>query len=272
METLLFPFKVMRKKIAVVLAPAIPIIFLLLYVALAKEANTASELMNQTDYYLGGTMYFAVGNMTAYDALSTNIQLPIIKLGGIAEKTDIREIGTNTPDFVLALMVLTFGFLSYAIVSRAVYLMSKEFNTKEAGMIAGINAATVILSLLAAFLMIFVSSFTLGGFKLMLMVTFGIYFTFSIPYAATGSPLGESLFQGFKFASSGLSKIIPAYIGSMGAAIMIPIALLIFTGPLLVNLQAGTVTTLVQLFVGLVSLVLALFYQMALCAGAVFNE
>jgi len=272
MDPLLFPFMLLRRKIAVILAPVIPILFLLLYIVFAKDTTTSSGLMNQTDYYLDGTMYFAIGDLMSYDNLSTNLQLPLIKLGGIAERADIRDIGTNSPDFMLALMVLTFGFLSYAVVARAVYLMNKEPNTKEAGMIAGINIATIILSLVAALLMIFVASFTLGGFKLMLMLSFGIYFTFSIPYAAAGRPLGESLFQGFSFASSKLGKIVPAYIGSMGAAIMVPIALLMFTGPLLVNLESTTVTTLVKLSVGLFSLVFALFYQMALCAEAVFNN
>jgi hypothetical protein len=159
--------------------------------------------------------------------------------------------------------------LSYAVIARSIYNVLFEGSGSAIG---GINIATIILSMLASFLMIFISSFSLGGFKLVLILNFGIFFTFSMPYAASGEPLGESIFKGFKFLSKNLGKVVATYIGSMGAAIMAPIALLIFTTPLLVNLESNTVTTLLKIFLGLFSVMFALFYQMALCSVAVFGQ
>ena len=71
-----------------------------------------------------------------------------------------------------------------------------------------------------------------------------------------------------------LGRVVVAYIGSMGAAIMVPIALLMFTTPLIVNLPPSqeTLATLMKVFLGLFSIAIALFYQMALCASLVFDK
>lgn len=267
---LLTPFKVARKRIGLVFAPAIPVLFLMAYFVMVSGVSEPVALLEQTDSYLGGTMYLSAANLTAFNELSTNVQIPIIRLGGIAEMSDIHEL--NSPfsaNFILVFTVLFLGFISYAIVARSVSSLIK--NEKKGGLL-GINPGTIILSAVAAFLMIFITSFSLGGFKLLLMISFGLYFTFSIPYAAAGDPLGESIFKGFKFLSRNPGRIVASYIGCMGAAIMIPIGLLIFTTPLILNLESVTVTTLLKLFLGLLSLILALFYQMALCAVAVFGK
>ncbi len=268
---LMAPFKIARKRIGLVLVPAIPVLFLMAYFVMMGGVGEPTALLEKTDEYLGGTMYLSAANLTAFNELSTNVQIPIIRLGGIAEVSDISEL--NSPlsaNFLLVFTVLFLGFVSYAVVARSVSSLIGQ--DKKGSSLKGINPATIVLSLIAAFLMIFITSFSLGGFKLLLMINFGLFFTFSIPFAAAGEPLGESIFKAFRFMSKNLGRVIASYIGCMGAAIMIPIGLLIFTTPLILNLDSVTVTTLLKLFLGLLSLVFALFYQMALCAAAVFGE
>ncbi len=266
---LLAPFYVLRKHIDILLAPAIPIVFLLAFLILTSDSNSTETVLNSTDYYLGGTMFLSASNLTAYNDISTNVQIPLIRLGGISEKTHIQElVSPNPSNFLLIFVVLFLGFISYVMVARAVYAINEEERTIMG--LEGINGASIVLCLAAAFLMLFISSFSLGGFKLFLVISFGTYFTFSIPYAAAGQPLGESIFLGFKFMSQ-MGKIVAGYIGCMGAAIMIPIALLIFTGPLIINVEPA-VSDFLKLVLGLFGVIFALFYQMALCASVVFEK
>jgi hypothetical protein len=265
---LMFPFKVMRRNIALVLAPALPIAFLVAFLVLSGSGSLP-ELLESTDSYLGGTLYLSAANLTAYNEFSSNVQLPLIRLGGIAVRTDIREAGSDPANFLLIFSILILGFLSYAVVCRAVH--AQISGSGDSG-ILGINPASIILSIVAAFLMVFISSFSLAGFALLLTIGFGVYFTFSIPFAARGDPLGESIFQGFGFISKNMGKIVASYIGSMGIAIMAPIGLLLFTTPLLINLESETVTTALKITLGLFAVIFALFYQMALCAGAVLTS
>jgi hypothetical protein len=265
---LIFPFKVMRKNIGLVLVPALPILFLVAFLIISG-ANTPDSLLTETDSYLGGTLFLSAADLTAYNDLSTNIQLPLIRLGGIAEKTDIRELIYNTDpaNFILIYVVLVLAFMSYSVISRSIYNLINKNN--DSGVL-GINQATVILSLIAGFLVLFISSFSLAGFKLLLVIAFGTYFTFSIPFAAAGKPLGESIFQGFTFLSKNPGKVIASYLGSMGIAIMAPVALLIFTTPLLVNVGSASVVTILKILLGLFAVIFALFYQMVLCSSAAF--
>jgi hypothetical protein len=270
METLLItPFRVLRKQIGLMLVPGLPIFVLIAFIFMAGVTGPAG-LLRATDSYLGGNIYFSAADLTAYGDFSTHVQLPMIRLGGIAENASLRNLaGQGLIDIILVMFILMLGFLSYSMVSRSVYNMVKN---DTASMITAINPATMILAAVASFLMIFISSFSLAGFELILTIAFGIYFTFSIPYAAIGEPLGESIFKGFGFISNNMGRIVASYIGSMGIAIMAPIGLLVFTTPLLVNLNSPTVTDMLKIFLGLVSVMFALFYQMALCAMAVFEK
>jgi len=266
---ILAPFTVMRKKIWLVFVPAIPILFLLAFMVTFQGINDTASLLNQIDYYLGGDLHLSAADLTTYHNVSTNIQLPIIRLGGIAEKTNITELLSPDPtNFVMIFIVLFLAFLSYAVIARGVYSV---MSNQKVNALGGINLASIVLCIAAAVAILFISSFSLAGFKLLLIISFGIYFTFSIPYTAAGQPLGESLFQGFKFISAQLGKIVTSYIGGMGAAMMVPIALLIFTTPLLINMEPA-VGNMLKIILGLLSVVIALFYQMALCAAAVFQE
>lgn len=268
MDTLLSPFSVLRRNIAIVFAPAIPILFLLAFLVFSQGVHTSSSLLDATDSYLGMTVHLSAANILAFDNISTDIQIPLIRLAGIAEKTDIRELfSSDQSNFFVVFTVLFLGFISYSMVSRVVYSIKK--NERSIFGLRGINPASIVLSLLAAFLMLFIASFSLGGFKLLLVITFGIYFTFSIPFAASGQPVGESIFQGFKFMSH-TSKIVTCFLGSMGAAVMVPIALLIFTAPLIINMESTSMTNILKLAIGLFAVVFGLFYQMALCASEVF--
>jgi hypothetical protein len=196
--------------------------------------------------------------------------MPQVRLGGIADKTDIREfLGGSSINFIRIFITLFLGFLSYAMVSRAVYSIKNDQKTFFG--VKGINRGTVVLSAAAAFFLLFVCSFTLGGFKLMVVVGLGAYFTFAMPFAAIGQPLGESVFQGFKFLSQNLPKVIACYICCVGAAIMVPVGMVVFLGPLVMNLEPG-MTTLMRTLIGLFAIVFGLFYQMALCANAALPE
>jgi len=116
--------------------------------------------------------------------------------------------------------------------------LREKYRKAKGSLIRGINPATIILSIIGAFLMLFIASFTFAGFSLMIVIIFGVYFTFAIPYAATGRALGESLFLGWRFFSTHLGRTVGCYVASMGVAIMAPIALLIFINPLLANISS----------------------------------
>lgn len=252
--------------------PAVPIIFLIAYIFMSSNITTAGDLLTATDSYLGGNIYFSSANLTAYDSLSTNIQMPIIRLGIVSENANIKGfLGGDILGATIVLAILVLGFLAYSVVARAIYEMGSD---QKASALKGINGATIVLAIVTSLLMMFVSSFYLGGFKLIIIINFGMLFTFMIPYAASGRPLGESLFSGFKFATGNLGKVVSAFIGSMGAVIMIPVGLLIFTTPILANLPASqqTVANLLKLGLGLFAIMFSLFYQMALCAGIVFMD
>lgn len=269
-ELLLYPFRLMRKKIIVAAIPAISIVVLLAFLVLVNGVKEPEPLLNATDYYLGETVYLSGANLVSFNNMSTNVQIPLIRLGIMAEKARIQELaGPDPKNFIFVFTILWLGFISYAMVANSVYKIESGMGSPRG--FAGINAASIILAASAAFFMLFVSSFSLGGFKLFLIISFGTYFTFSIPYAASGQPLGESIFRGFRFMSK-LGRIVESYIGCMGAAIMVPIALMIFTAPIIMNMESQELTTLLKLVLGLFAVVFALFYQMALCAAAVFHE
>jgi hypothetical protein len=274
MELLLYPFKVLRRSFGSLLVPALPIVVLLGFILFfSGGVEDSSELLEKTDTYLGGSIYLSAANLTAYNEVSANIQLPLIRLGGIAESTNITEpLAGNYMNFMLAFVVLFLGFMSYAMVSRAVHSLRGDEPSSFG--LSGINGPTIVISIAATLLMLFFSSFYLGGLRLLVIISFGIYITFTMPYASTGMPLGESIYRGFKFVSANMGRVVVAYIGSMGAAIMVPIGLLIFTTPLIVNLpqEQETVGNLLKITLGLFSIVIALFYQMALCASVVFDK
>ncbi len=270
---LLSPFKVLRRSAGAALVPGIPIVCLLLYIVAMRGVTDPTAMMLTTDSYLGGNMYLAAADLTAYNNLSTNMQMPIIRLGGIAEKSNFMSFMDGRSDiteFMFTFLVLFLGFLSYAMICRVIYSSLKGSPEMFGG--KGITPASLALSAIAAFLMLFFASFYLGGLKLLVVISFGIYFTFAMPFAALGMPLGESMFRGFKFVGSGMSSMIICYIGCMGAAVMVPVALWIFLSPLVVNLPASqaAVGTLLKVFLGLFSVVFALFYQMALCAEVAY--
>jgi len=267
----LYPFGVLRRKVAILAVPALPIMFLVLMLLLQGQATTPTKLLNSVDHYLGGTIYLSAANLTSYNDLSTNVLIPLIRLGGIASQTDGRDIPSGgDKNFIIVFITLFLGFLSYAMVCRAVF--ESKIRSESFLGIAGINSATLILAFLATFLIVFISSFSLGGFKLLLVINFGLFFTFSIPYAAAGQPLGESVYDGFRFLSKNLGKVVAVYVVCMGVAIMAPIGLLLFTTPLILNMNSVTVATLLKIFLGLFSIIFGLFYQQALCALAIFDE
>jgi|GEM_PF-1749853 len=267
---LLFPFKVMRERIATIIIPAIPIVMLLLLLTMQFGVGSVQETLVRSDDYLGGEIYLAAANLTAYNDLAPNTLMPLIRLSGMAANTRIQDFyGPTKANFLTVFIVIFLGYLSYAMVSRIVYEMEREKKTYLG--LAGVNAASITLSFVGALFILFVSSFALAGLELALTVNFGLFFTFMIPYAAMGKPLGESMYRGFRFASGNLGKVVSAYIACMGIAIMAPVGLLLFTTPIIVNLNSPTVIAAMKLILGLLSVSFALFYQQTLCSGVVMD-
>lgn len=274
---ILEPFKLLRKRASIAFIPALPVVIIVLYIIWSTGASDSGTLVKEVDNYLGGNMYLAAGDLTKYENLSANVLLPLIRLGGVAEQTNIKDMlggdtgggGGKTMDFLVVFFVLFLAFISYAMTSKVIYDTltggNSIFGTE------GINPSTIILSAVASFLVIFIASFAFVGFKLFLMVNFGIIFTFAMPHAAIGKPVFESFFQGFKTLQNSLGNIVQAYIACMGAAIMTPIAILLFLFPLIINLNNPAISDLLKLLLGLLSLMFGLFYQQAICAHVVYT-
>lgn len=274
METLLLPFKILSKNVAAVLIPAIPIIFLIAFLMTSDGGiQSSGELLEKTDFWLAGDIKLSSANITAYSEISTNVQLPLIRIGGIAEKTNINEIGSsNFGNFHIAFIVIFLTFISYAMISRIAY--AQAVGESSFFGLSGINKASVALAFLSAFFTIFFSSFYVGGLKLLIVINFGLFFCFFMPYAASGRPLGSSIYKGTMFYWGTMGKVVAAYVGGMGVAILAPIVLLSLIAPLIVNLppEQATLATYMKIFLGLFAIVFGLFYQMALCASIVFEK
>lgn len=273
------PFLVLRQRISVIFVPFIPLLFLILVFFTQFDAKDAHTLLNATDYYIGGNIHLSSADLVKYDKFGANALMPLIRLGVIAEKTSVTALFDHFPtsfpfdfefvNFFIVYLTLTLGFLSYAMVARVVYALRYDFKDKFG--FKAVNSNSITLCLIAAGVVLLLSSFTLVGFRLMLLITFGMYFTLSIPHAALGDPVGESLYKAVKFLTTGMGEMVQMYINCMGAAILTPVALLIFFLPLLLNLEQSPFTDMLMMLLGLFSVVFALFYQAALCSSVIYD-
>lgn len=273
------PFLFIRERITVLFIPFIPILFLLIIFSTQLGAVDPHTLLNATDYYIGGDIHLSSSDLILYDQFGAMALLPIIRLGGVAEKTTVTDLVEYFPtsfplefqfvNFFIVFVTIFLGYMSYAMVSAVIYALRNDEKSKFG--LKAINPSSIVLSLVATSLVLFISSFSLVGFKLMLLITFGMYFTLSIPHAAIGDPVGESLYKAFKFLTTGMGDLVQMYINSMGAAILAPVGLLIFFFPLLLNLAPGFLTDMIKILLGLFSVVFALFFQQSLCSSVVFD-
>lgn len=273
------PFLILRERITALFIPFIPILFLLGVFVFQFGAFDPHTLLNATDYYLGGNIHLSSSDLLMYDTFGANALMPIIRLGTVAERTKITDFIEHFPssypfdfefvNFFIVFATLFLGFLSYAMVSRVVYALRNDLPDKFG--LRGINHNSIALCLLVTLLVLIVSSFSLVGFRLMMLITFGMYFTLSIPHAALGDPVGESFYKAFKFLANGMGRLIEMYLNCMGIAILAPVGLLIFFIPLLLNLQVAFITDILKMMLGLFSVVFALFFQQALCSSAIYD-
>lgn len=270
----IYPFKVLRKRIFALIIPFIPILFLLTSSLWVSGDFGYTNLLNKTDYFFGGIVYLSTTDLTQYDQLGADGLIPIMRLGGITKGVEthhfwegIQLLGDQgfTPKISTGLIIfftLFLGYMSYAVISRMMYSLKKG---RESWGLRGINLSTIGLALLASFIVLFISSFSLYGFQLVLLLNFAVFFALSIPHAAAGEPMGESMYKAFDFIRFNLSGVVSIYLLSMGVAIAAPIGLLlIFMFPL--SALDTSVVLGIKLVLSLFGITFALFYQAVVCS------
>lgn len=269
-----YPFKILRKRFGLLVIPFLPILFLLVSSLYVSGDYSFNNLLTKTDNYFGGVVYLSTSDLTQYDKIGADGLIPIMRLGAITKGTSIEnfndfytELSTNgltervSYKFIIFL-TLFFAFLAYAVISRILY--DSKMGEETLGL-RGVNLSSIFLSLAASLIIMFISSFSFQGFQLILLLNFAIFFTFSMPHAATGVPVGESLYRAFDFIRFNLGGAVTLYLLSMGAAIAVPVGLMLL---FVVPLSAVDISIVPFLKVALLlfGITFAVFYQYIICA------
>lgn len=276
MDLSIYPFVVVRKRPYSLLIPLIPLIFLLV---ISASGGGVENLTNTVDYYFGTNISASATDLAQYNQIGANGLIPIMRLGGVTKALDAAGLktaagsllrGEITPPlitFIVILITIFLGYVSFAMVSRVVLALKSG---KTCYGIRGINFGTVLLSFMAALVVVLISAFSIKGFELVLLLTFGAFFAFAIPIASAGEPVLESIYKAFDFMQKKIGSLITVYILSMGIAIAAQIGfLVVFMFPLSV-LDKSLVPGL-ELGLSLVGVLFALFYQFVICARAVYD-
>lgn len=279
MDVSLYPFTLLREHSTALLVAFIALIFLAGSSAYLYQKYQSEEIASTIDAYFGEGVNKSV-DFTAYNRLGANALPPIMRLGGVANQMSTRDLikdmkslfAMNFDNSLMRTLIVFFsiflGYLSYAMVARIVH--DHRRNGEYSLGAKGLNPATLALAFLATFTVVFISSFSLEGFQLILILNFGIFFTFAIPLAAVGEAFGESLYKGFKVLQNNLGDVVKMYILCMGVAIAAPVALLIiFMFPLSV-VEPAVVPT-VKLMLSFLGVGFALFYQYVVCSRIIFE-
>lgn len=275
----IYPFKILRKKIYSLVIPLIPILFLLVSIMLVTNEFGLDQTLEKTDFYFGGLIYLSTSDLTQYDNIGGDGLIPIIRLGGITKGASIENFDEVYNEFItmgltpaisikLAIFLTLFlAYLCYAMISRRVSDLKKR---KESYGVQGINPPTIILSLIAAFLIMFISSFSLQGFQLVLLLNLCVFFALWIPHAAAGASLGESIYRGFNFFRFNLRGLITLYLLCMGVAIAVPVGLLlVFMFP--ISVLNISILPAVKLILFLFGITFTLYYQFVVCSRAALD-
>jgi hypothetical protein len=266
----LYPFAMLRKQIGLLVITAIPIIFILTAATYASGDYSMQNVLGTSDRYFGGNIHLSATDLAKYDQIGGDGLIPIIRFGGVTkvvQGTPLDQVSQDIAKFFVVYLAVFIAYMAYAVISRSV------FDSKQARAswgLRGITPSTVGLSLLGAFVVMFFSMFAMQGFQLVLLLNFGVFFALSIPIAATGESMGESLYKGFDFLRFNLSGVVQMYLLSMGAAIAAPIGLLIvFMFPL--SVLDPSMAVVPQLIISLFGIAFALFYQFVVCARSVYE-
>jgi len=280
MELALYPFTVVKKYAPALFIPLIAIIFLI-GASMYGSGNTEfADIQSIVDHQFGSNVSFAASDLTQYDKIGANGLIPIIRLGGITKALDAEGIqtavvslqhGIISPElvsFLIIFITLFLAYITYAMVSNVVFSLKNNKDPKFG--IGGLNRVTVAISFCAALVVIFISSFSMVGFELVLLLNFGIFFTLAIPGAAAGQKFGESFFDAFDFFRFNLKKLVVMYLLCMGVAISAQIGLLIvFMFPL--SVIDPSVVPAMKTVLSLFGIVFALFFQYVVCSRAVYD-
>jgi hypothetical protein len=271
-EAWMLPFSILRRQILSLAIPLLPLLFILIsFMYLSGDMHLSSAL-DVSDKLFGGNLYLSATDLQKYDVLGANALFPIMRLGGITKEANLSQVFLNNPletaKVTLIFLAIFFGYLCYAVVSRIVFEL--KMGAEHSQGLLGINPATVAMSFLAAIVVLFISSFSLQGFQIVLLLNFGVFFVLAMPLAAAGAAFGESFYKAFEFMRLNLRDVVRMYLLCAGVAVSVPIGLMIiFMFPL--SVLSGPATVYAKIMVMLLGLSFALFYQYVVCSRLVLD-
>ncbi|MBI1973807.1 hypothetical protein HYS54_03255, partial [Candidatus Micrarchaeota archaeon] len=272
MELSLFPFRLLRQTATPLAIAAIPLLFILVASAAGSERPSFEQIKSVVDYNFGGNATFAASDLTQYNQIGANALIPLVRLAGVTKAVRANDffqafedvsklrVSKQLVSFIIVFITLFLGYACYAMVSRIVYNIKTG---KPCGIgLEGINPQTLAISAIAAFVVMFISAFSLEGFELVFLLNFGVLFAIAIPAAAAGARFGESFFQSIQFFRFNLSGFVTLFLLSFGVAVAAQVGLLvIFLFPL--SIVDPRVLPAMKVVLTLVGITFALYYQFA---------
>ncbi|MBI4214808.1 hypothetical protein HY546_02330 [archaeon] len=276
----LYPFRVLRSTFTPLLIAIVPLIFLLAASAAGSGKPSFEQIKSEIEYNFGSNASFAASDLTQYNQIGANALIPMIRLAGITKAVraddffqafDDLSNARITPrlvSFTIVLLTLFLGYLAYSMVSRIIFNLKSSM---PAGLgLEGITPNTVAISAIAAFVVMFISAFSLEGFELVFLLNFGVFFAIAIPAAAAGDSFGKSFFHAINFFRFNLAGFVTLYLLSFGVAIATQVGLLvIFLFPL--SIVDARVVPLMKVVLTLTGIAFSLYYQFAISSNAVYD-
>ncbi len=269
MDLVTYPFIMLKKKISLILLPALVICFLLS----ASVYFSNEDIFSVTERFFGGEISLSATNISKYDEIGADGIIPIMRFGGITKgitTSQVVEFFSNPFSNIIVLLVFVSLFLQYlvfAVVSRAVFNFKNKYNSS---CFKGLTFSSIALAFIASVVVFFISSFSLQGFQLVLLLNFAVIFALAIPNAAAGDSIGEALFNAFDFLRFNLRGVIRVYLLSMGVALAVPIGLLlVFTFPL--SVLSPIIVPYFNILLTILGISFALVYQFIICSREVYD-
>ncbi len=266
----IYPFMAMKKKISLLIIPFIAIAFVILSFCWIQGSYSLHSVGKATDELFGGSIELSGTDPAKYDEIGADGLIPIMRFGGITKTVNLQQgiiNGIEKTKIIIVLIALVLQYLAFAVVSRTVFNMKNGINrigTK------GINSSTLLLSILAALTVVVISSFSMQGFQLVLLLNFGVIFALAIPHAAAGDSTGESFYQASEFMRFNLRGLVTLYLLCMGVAITAPIGLLlIFMFPL--SVLSKEIVPYAKWGLSMLGISFALAYQFIITSRAVYD-
>ncbi|MFH0986573.1 MAG: hypothetical protein V1911_00825 [Candidatus Micrarchaeota archaeon] len=267
-----YPFSVIRQNCAALAVAFIPLIILIGSLGYLTNDFSVTGLANTTEKYLGANLALSASDIKQYDNIGGEGIIPLIRFGAITKgitPDDFRSMVEFTNPFMIVIfMSVLAAYLCYAVVSRIVYDLSRG---EQSFGLRGLNFSSVAISIIAAIVFIGLSSFAMQGFQLVIMLNICVFFVLAMPHAAAGENFGECFFKAFDYLRFNLRGIIEMYLICLGAAIAIPIGLLIvFLFPLS-SLNSSAATIAAGFIMSVFAIGFALFYQFTVCSRTCYE-